>query len=166
MALKSRLAISRLAGRTPRGVQDLLDRQREVARLLATGQMKCKDVAAEVGYTPQRVYDLKNHHETFQAHINDLRDDRDESVRDIRTRIRKGASLGVDILLNILTEGTPEAESTDIKTKVNVAQDLLDREGSAPKVSRQQSTGYQAHVHLTTNDIMEMKKRLSGSSSL
>jgi hypothetical protein len=89
----------------------------------------------------------------------DLADARDESVINIRKDIDRGARSGLDLLLKILTPKTPEAEQADIKTKVKVAQDLLDRQGDAPKISRAQQQGRHLHVLLTPDKIEELNKR-------
>jgi len=119
--------------------------------------MKEKDVALQVGYHPAYMPNLKAQ-PAFKSHLDTLRTARDEGAVDIRSRVAQGASVGLDILVNILTPKTPENSIADIKTKAKVAQDLLDREGSAPRVSRAHVLGQHTHAILSREDIEEIKK--------
>lgn len=73
------------------------------------------------------------------------------------------ATRGLNLLLRIMSEGTPENRETNQNTKIKVAQDLLDREGSAPRVSRGQAVRRKVGIHFTSEDIEELKLRAAAS---
>lgn len=76
----------------------------------------------------------------------------------IQDEVIRGASTGLRILNNILTEGTIEYEQADVKLRAKVAHDFLDREGSAPRITRSQAESRNLSVHLDANDIEFLKE--------
>lgn len=157
-SIMNRLALNRKqrAG----GMKPLAHKPREAARLLALG-LTHNQVADQLDYHPRYIAHLTSD-PRMKQHIAEVAELRDASAGDIRKDIAKGAATGLQMLLNILTPQTAEHAEADIKTKVRVAQDLLDREGSAPKVSRSVGTGATAVLHLTADDIDGLKARISG----
>lgn len=143
-------------------MRPLLDKQREAARMFALG-MTNKEVAEAVGYHPAYMCRLKNQNPKFAEHLGGLREARDVETRDLMTRIKEGASLGLDILLKAVTPGTAEHTRADLKLQVKVAQDLLDREGTAPKVSRTHSTSQNLHAVLTADDIASIREQAAAA---
>ena len=143
-------------------MQPLLDKQREAARMFALGHTNL-EVARAVGYHPAYMSRLKHKNDKFADHLENLRDARDVETRDLMTRVREGASLGLDILLKAVTPGTAEHKNADLRLQVKVAQDLLDREGTAPKVSRTHATSQNLHAVLTAEDIASIREQAAAA---
>lgn len=139
-------------------LDNLLPRQRESARLLSMG-MSQKAVAETVGYHPAYMPLLKKNIAPALKVYNDARD---ESVTDIRKSVDKGAKDGLTYLLKLLDPKAIEHEQAPASLKVKVAQDMLDREGTAPKVSTQRGATANLHVHMTPSDIEKIKAARAG----
>lgn len=152
--MRSRRSLLELAGRP---VHRVLDRQREAARLLTVG-LSNDEVAAATGYHPQYIPLLKKHPGVVEV-MDHLRAGRDASAMDFQSRVKEGATAGLDILLNVLTPGTHEHEKADLGMQVKVATDLLDREGSAPRTTKKSVEGRHLHAVLTTEEIEDIKAR-------
>ena len=153
-SMRSRLSLLDLPQRT---MKPLLARQREVARRLTLGE-KQKDIAPELGYTPQAISYMKRKNPAFQEHLEDLQEAKDNEVISLRNKVSAGASAGLDILVKILTPRTEEHQKADLKTKVRVAQDLLDRDGRAPRTTASKISGQHLHAVLSVEDIEEIKQ--------
>lgn len=142
-------------------LQDVLQRQKEAARLFAAGHTNA-EVAQTLGYHPAYMPVLKQQlqEKGVLPHYEAMRDE--AVVKNVREGVEQGAKKGLDLLLKALTKGTQESEEIDPKTKVKIAQDFLDREGTAPRLTRQQSQGGHMHMHLTGDDIAELKALREG----
>jgi hypothetical protein len=95
----------------------------------------------------------------FIDYMNKLAFRREVGTGDLLRQVNKGATNGLRLLLRILTEGTPENRETGLSIKIKVAQDLLDREDSAPRVSRSQATRKEIGIHFTSEDVEKLKRR-------
>jgi hypothetical protein len=142
----------------------MTERHREMARRLVLGERQC-DVARSCGISQQRLSDIARS-PVFMEYLESLSQDRDQETLDIMESVKSGAQSGLDLLLRILTHGTDEYRDTDIRTKAQVARDLLDREGSAPRMSRTQSQQQSTTLHLTRKDIEELKDRARAINAL
>jgi len=143
-------------GKIPRNqIKLLTDRHREMARRLVLGERQC-DVARAFGISQARMSDIARS-PVFMDYMNQLHYRRDLQAMDITRSVKQGASRGLELLLRILTEGTEENGQADLRTKTQVAQDLLDREGSAPRLSRTQASQQTTSLHLTSKDIEELR---------
>lgn len=133
----------------------LTERHREMARQLVAGERQC-DVARTFGISQARMSDICRS-PVFMEYVDHLAHRREAGAVDIASRVRHGSSAGLELLARILMPGTPEYEGTDLRTKVSVARDLLDREGSAPRTTAKQSTNKEVSLHVTAADIAELK---------
>lgn len=140
------------------GIKGLLGRQAKAARLLASGEFTQQQVAEACGYHPGYMPILKKNPAVAQK-LGDLEERLDDAVVDMSTRLRAGAEEGLKLLTRILDKRTEEGAEADLKLKVNVASQLLDREGSFPKTTRKQTSGAQFNVTLGPDEIAEMKAR-------
>lgn len=136
----------------------LLSRQREAARLFAMGN-KNVDVANSLGYHPQYMARLKR---DIAPAIEVYNRARDRKVADIQQSVQKGAKDGLSFMLRVLERGTPEHDRSSDSLKVKVAQDLLDREGSAPKVGKQMVDKRSMHLHVTPDDLQKLRDAKEG----
>lgn len=84
---------------------------------------------------------------------------REQRTGDILRDVSQGASTGLDLFLRILPEGTEKNRTASTSVRVNVARDLLDREGSAPRVGKRQTTYQESGLHFTSEDIERLKPR-------
>ncbi len=151
------------SGKVPRNaIKYLTPRHKEMARHLVLGERQC-DVARAFGISQPRMSDISRS-PVFIAYMKELEHRREVGTGDMLSRVNKGASEGLKMLLRILTEGTPENQEAKMSTKVRVARDLLDREGSAPRVSRTRTTSQPTGPHLTAKDIEELKRRAKGAT--
>lgn len=151
-------------GKIPRNqIKLLTDRHREMARRLVVGERQC-DVAHAFGISQARMSDIARS-PVFMDYMNQLHYRRDLAAMDIARSVKQGASRGLELLLRILTEGTEENNKADLRTKTQVAQDLLDREGSAPRLSRTQASQQTTNLHLTSEDIEELKRSVRDNQS-
>lgn len=139
----------------------LSERHREMARRLVLGERQC-DVARAMGISQPRLSDIARS-PVFIGYMQALSREREVETLDILEEVRKGACKGLDILLRTLEEGTDEYKEASIRTKVQVIRDLLDREGSAPRLSRTQASRQTTNLHLTSEDIEEIKRGVRGS---
>jgi|DewCreStandDraft_4_1066084.scaffolds.fasta_scaffold51461_3 hypothetical protein len=133
----------------------LTERHREMARRLVLGERQC-DVARSMGISAGRMSDISRS-PVFMEYMDHLAHMREIGVLDIRGQVERGATAGLDILLRVLSKGTEENQAADVRTKVQVAQDLLDREGSMPRTTTKQGKRLDVGVHLTAEDIESIK---------
>lgn len=136
----------------------LLSRQREAARLLSLGTTNI-EVADALGYHKAYIPLLKKN---IAPAIEVYNRRRDRVVEDINRSVEKGAKDGLSFMLKILEPDTKEHERASDSLKVKVAQDLLDREGSAPRVSTQRGSQKHLHMHVTPDDIQKLKDAKAG----
>lgn len=149
------------SGRLPqKPLKHMTERHREMARRLVLGERQC-DVARSCGISQQRLSDIVRS-PVFMGYMQELSAMREQRTGDLLQDVSQGASTGLDLLLRILTEGTEENRAASISTRVNVARDLLDREGSAPRVGKRQSMQRNVGIHLTAEDIEGLKRRALG----
>jgi len=136
----------------------LLSRQREAARLFALGSTNI-DVANAVGYHPAYMPKLKK---DIAPAIEVYNRKRDRIVTSIKDSVDRGAKDGLAFMLRILEPNTEEHERAPDSLKVKVAQDLLDREGSAPRVSTQRGDQKHLHMHVTPDDLQKLHDAKAG----
>jgi hypothetical protein len=139
-----------------RPLQHLKERHKEMARRLAMGERQI-DVARAMGITPPRISDISRS-PVFMEYVRELSELRD---LDVKEAVRQGAIDGIRYLLRILEEGTPENMDSDVKDKIRVAHDFLDREGSAPRLRARQSVNQNVGLTLTAEDIERFKANAS-----
>ena len=152
------------SGKVPRNaIKNLTSRHKEMARHLVLGERQC-DVARAFGISQPRMSDIARS-PVFIRYMDDLEYRREVGTGDMLSRVNKGASEGLKMLLRILPPGTPENQEAKMSTKVRVARDLLDREGSVPRVSRTRAANQPTGPHLTAEDIEELKRRAKAVSS-
>jgi hypothetical protein len=137
-----------------RPLTNLTERHREMARRLVLGERQI-DVARTMGITPPRMSDISRS-PVFMAYMRELSELRD---LDVKEAVRQGAIDGIRYLLRILEEGTPENMDSDVKDKIRVAHDFLDREGSAPRLRARQSVNRNIGFNLTATDIERIKTK-------
>jgi hypothetical protein len=140
-------------------LDSILSRQREAARLLAVGTTNL-EVAAQLGYHPAYIPRLKKDIAPAIEVYNRARDE--ATVTSVRESIDKGAKDGLVYLLRILEAETPENKEASHTLKVKVAQDFLDREGSAPKVTSQRGDQKHLHMHVTPDDLQKLRDAKNG----
>lgn len=146
------------SGRLPqKPLKHMTERHREMARRLVLGERQC-DVARSCGISQQRLSDIVRS-PVFMGYMQELSAMREQRTGDILQDVRRGATNGLGLLLRVLTEGTEENRGSSINTRVNVARDLLDREGSAPRVGKRQAVRRDVGLHLTAEDLEELTRR-------
>lgn len=147
------------SGKLPqKPLKHMTERHREMARRLVLGERQY-DVARSCGISQQRLSDIVRS-PVFMAYMEQLSTMREQRTGDILQDVRRGATNGLGLLLRVLTEGTEENRGSSISTRVNVARDLLDREGSAPRVSKRQAANQESSLYLTADDIERLKRRV------
>lgn len=130
-------------------IMELWDKHHAILRLLALG-MSEKHIAEQLGCTTATVGNVK-HGELGKRQLALFRSAADKAAVDIMEDIRNLAPVAVARLEEILSD-----QNSDKKLVAGVAQDILDRAGfAAPKVI----TGNFTNVHLTKEDIEELKAR-------
>jgi hypothetical protein len=85
--------------------------------------------------------------------INHLRIERDSSTIDIANQIKELAPKALDILRDVIEDDSGEMP---LSVRVKEANNLLDRAGYNPKTNVNHQ---HAHVHLSPEEIAEIKKR-------
>jgi len=153
----SRLERAHAAMGEPEAVVDLLPRRREAVRMMTLGFTN-KEIAQELSYSQAWVSTLRRT-PAVQAHLKRLQEARDTTTADLKSMIDGAAPRAVEVLMNVLDPGTPEGDTASIQTKVKVAQDLLDRQGDAVKVSRTQTLNRHEHLHVTAEDLEKLKRK-------
>lgn len=128
--------------------QKLNARHREMIRLHALGY-KGVQIASILGVTPQNVYDTLNT-PLAQAFLQEIEQARNGSVQDVRERLQEISPLAVEVVLDVMQNGS---ESNRLKA----ADKVLDKTGQKPG-----ETVNHNHVHLTKEDINDIKKEHSG----
>lgn len=158
-SMSNRQKLLRMAkgGESLASVQPMLGRRREVARQLAAGQLKQKEIAALTGYSPNWISTLKKDPE-IQDKAEELAAERDKAMMSIPEQIEKGAKSGLQWMVDQLKGGS--GASGDLMFKIS--RDLLDREGSAPRISKSQQQNKNLHLHLTGEDLSLLKQRARG----
>lgn len=130
------------------------DIHREIVRRAVAGQ-KQVDIARDLGVTPVMVsYTLNS--TVVREHLSDLHERRDAQTADIAQHIKETLPLATKLYQDILTRGTDEYELSDIRDKIKVAGEILDR-GGYGKVTKVQ--GSFTHGHFTPEDILALKER-------
>jgi hypothetical protein len=127
------------------------DLHHEIARRKLLGQ-KNTVIAKELGCTNQTVSNACNS-PIVREKINHLRTERDANTVDIANQIKELAPKALDILRNVIEDDSGEVP---LPIKVKEANNLLDRAGYNPKTSVNHQ---HAHVHLTPDEISDIKKR-------
>ena len=126
----------------------------EMARMLVLGATN-KELADYFGMSESRI-SIITHSPAFMDIVERLSEERDKSTKDIVARIKETAEgNALDFLESVLNPERPEYEVVDAKTKVQVAQDFLDRDGRAPRVSRKEAKIETWHVD--SDFIAELK---------
>ncbi len=149
------------SGKVPRNaIKNLTPRHKEMARHLVLGERQC-DVARVFGISQPRMSDIARS-PVFIRYMDDLEYRREVGTGDVRSQVNMGASQALDYLLRVLSKDTPEGREAKVSTKVRVARDFLDREGSVPRVSRTRVNNQPKGPHLTAEDIEELKRRAKG----
>jgi len=134
-------------------LQHLFERHHQMARLVLLG-FSNKEIAEQLGCTPQNVSDVRNS-EVFQAKLEILREGADSAVTSVEGVLGKEAIKSLDVLRQVR-----DGELTsDVKVRVQVAQDLLSRAGHSP-IARVK--GSMAHAHLGLEDINKIKEMSNG----
>lgn len=128
--------------------QKLNARHREMIRLHALGY-KGVQIANILGVTPQNVYDTLNT-PLAQAFLQEIEEARNGSVQDVRERLQEISPLAVETVLDVMQNGS---ESNRLKA----ADKVLDKTGQKPG-----ETVNHNHVHLTKEDINNIKKEHAG----
>lgn len=139
------------------GTKAMLDRHKSAARLFVAG-LKGPEVAEKLGLHPAYMPKLRQHPNVRQqAEV--LHGQCNSEALSIKEKVDDGAKSGLGYLLDVFTVGTEANVDTDSKTKVRVAQDLLDREGTAPRMTRTQSQSANVNMNLSVDDIADIKQR-------
>ena len=141
-------------------VEGMLDRHKEAGRLFAAG-LKGPEVAERLGMHPAYMSRLRRHPNVESSRM-EIHMSRDQHASQIREQVEQGARSGLQVLVDILTPDTVEFGESSNTEKIRVAQDLLDRDGVAPRISRTQKQSENTHLHLTGDDIQKIKDAAMG----
>lgn len=146
-------------GRVPRvavaqPITHLWERHREILRRLVAGDRQV-DIAHSLDMTEARLSVICNS-PAFQHELRRLSAGADASAMDVNARIQELSHDAITIMENAILD---RAGSVPIKLKVDVAKDVLDRAGFGA-VRKLQVTD----VHLTKDDIEDLKRRRAGSN--
>lgn len=137
-------------------VSRIWDRHAEIVRRKAVGQSNTQ-IADSMGMSKMQVSNVVNS-PIIQDRLAIMNGARDAYTIDLARDIREFAPKCLDLLKEIIsgdTEGVGQLASPALKARVAI--DVLDRAGYAPvKNINMQS----AHVHLTKEDIDQMKQRV------
>ena len=139
-------------------IQKLRAVHREVLRLNSLG-MRYKEIAERVGLHPAYITTIINSAPAL-AQTEVMQAEYDADTRAVKDVVNRGAILGVQYLEKIVDPESDESRMAAPALKVKVAQDFLDREGSAPRIAR--ADGKQLHVHATTEDLRRIKELAKG----
>ncbi len=131
--LLAKMPEGRSAGRPPgprqynrkNQLQEIWGRHKEIIRMHILG-FKSVAIAKELNVTPQSISHVLNSAIT-KTRVDELQNLADENAVDMNKRFRESASDAQDLLVAVM-----EDKDEDIKTRVKVAMDQLDRGGHAP----------------------------------
>lgn len=129
-------------------IQHLWERQKEIARRLVAGHRQI-DIALDFNMTPGRMSIICNS-PIFKTYLASLSVRREEKAVDISEKIKEGATLGVQHLVDTLQD-----EKAHVSLRTKIAMDFLDREGHG-KVTK---LGVDVVHHLTSDKIAELKAK-------
>jgi hypothetical protein len=133
-------------------VQDIWDNHREMVRLLVSG-WKEVDIARHLGVSVQTIVNAKNS-PVIQRQIAVMRGARDAEALDVAIEIKNLAPKALAVLEELMENSPKDA------VRMGCATDILDRAGfGAPKKIEV------ATVHLTKDDIEEMRMRMAEAGS-
>lgn len=137
-------------------IKHLWPRHQEMLRRIAAGD-RPKDVAKDMGITESRLSIILKS-PLAQERIRYLIDQADGAVIDVKRRLRWLSQQSMDLIEEALTKQHNEGGLTLLQ-RVKIAQDQLDRDGfGRVAITR----GESVHLHVTSNDIQEMKSRING----
>ena len=137
-------------------LKHMREKHQEIKRLDSLG-FKHKDIAAELGCTPENVCQVTGS-EIYRRELDVLRVAKDSIAVDVGQRILEIGVKGLD-LLDAVVEGTGEGRNADIGLRVRVAMDALDRKSISAKVKTVQGT--MTHTHRVDEDVLERIKKRS-----
>lgn len=140
-------------------IRYLWERHHEIARRVVAGE-RPKDIAADMAITEPRLSVILNS-PLMRERIEYLRDQADGLTIDIRRRLSWLAQQSMDVLEKAIEQKTEDG-GLSLLQKVRVGQDVLDRAGHG-KVTI--TRGEHAHLHMTSDDLREMKDRVNGKST-
>lgn len=128
-------------------IAELHDRHKNIARLASLG-IPHKDIAEEVGCTPQTVSNTVNS-SIVKRHIEKLHGLRDQRVIDSGKYLAELSPLAVEEL----RKGFNEDSGLAPNQRISLAQDILDRTNHGRTTKIQQEV---LHAHMTLEDIADI----------
>ena len=137
-------------------VTRIQERHREIIRLLVLG-WKNIEIAKHLGVTPVMVSYVRNS-KLVQAKIAELHGVRDAQTLELKERIRQLGGVSIDVLEQALVD-----ETTPLKERIQIAQDILDRAGQKP-VAR--VVAEHNHTVISQSEMEEVHRRARSSGIL
>ena len=135
-------------------VSKIWDSHEEIIRRLTLGQ-KNTEIAQNMGISSAQVSNVRNS-PIIQDKLAIMQGARDAYTLDIAKDIREFAPKALEVLKAIVNGDDSSGLPVGPALKARVASDLLDRAGYAPVRNVNVQS---AHVHLTRDDIEELKRR-------
>ena len=130
-------------------------RHRELARIMIRNPEYTKtDLRRESKYSKTQMNNILASR-VFKEHLAHLSNKRDEKVVSRRAVIAPGALQAVKRLIAIVTPGTEENKHATVSNMIEAARELLDRDGSVPKVKHLDTTS-RLSQGLTTEELNQL----------
>lgn len=135
-------------------LKELKHHHREIARLTQQG-FKQQEIASQLGTRTATVRSIQKD-PLFQNHMASLEDRSDEETLTARKILADGAVKAAKKVVETI-------ESYDEKLALQASKDVLDRTGYS---AAQQSQHLHAHVHLSAEEIRDLKNRARSAGVL
>lgn len=131
-------------------LKELREHHLLMARMIATGNFRPKQLAAITGMTPDYISKIR-HGELMQKEIGGLKEEIRRETVDVVKKMAEISSKAVDTL-----EGLMDDELTPPAVRRAASVNILDRAGYAPV---RKIEARHMHAHLTKEDVEEIKQR-------
>lgn len=135
-------------------LQELKSQHKEMARMTLEGYSSF-DIAEKLDMHPGSIQQIKRD-PLFKQMLGKLEDKADEEVVDVRKKISELSIKAVEKMDGLI-------DSYDDKVSLNASKDILDRAGYKPV---EKSENLSATVHLTKDEIEELKGRAKKSGAM
>jgi len=137
-------------------IQGIWEKHHEIKRMELCGLTSNKEIAKELGVTPQNICDIRGS-EIYKAELQSAHFARDIAALDVARAIEEEGPKCL-ALLSAIRENNISVlgESAPLPLRAHVAQDLLDRNQKSAKVK--QITGEFKHAHLVIDATVDRLK--------